>query len=194
MVGARLAAVGNRYLLGAIVLLSTSLIWWSVMVRLSGASAGEVAEQRNRNIEFTLNSLGWQRDSIAADLESGGWAAVEAQLVADPGGLVALLDEVRAVSADAGIAFRYAVSDRVTLAFDPQLGYREVELRADGMQYEQLLRALDGMEALARRRLLLVSAIDLEQRDQRGSLKGAIVLKVWTRQNRGGDVTDFLEF
>ena len=189
-----LIASGNRFLPAVIVLLSTTLIWWSVMVRLTGASAAELVEQRQRNIEFTLTTLSGQRDSLSTALQESGWSEVERRLVPDPAGLVPLLDELLEISTELGMNLRYDVGELSASTFDPAVGWRPVQLEFNRARYEQLLRLLAEMDQIAQRRLFSISELALVDRARDGSLTGRLMVSVWTKLDTPRSGPMHLEF
>lgn len=188
----RVVAVGNRYLPAAIVLLSAVLIWWSVMVRLTGASAAELTEQRQRNIEFTLSTLSGRRDLLNSAVQAAGWPELEQRLVVDPSGLVPLLDRLLEIGTGQGISLRYDVGDRTPSSFDPAVGWRPVELEFNRVRYDQLLGLMRQMDGLTERNLFTVTEFALFDRARDGSLSGRLMVEVWTQLERDGSGPEHL--
>ena len=182
----------HRYVLLTVVALSAALIWWAVMVRLTDASEAQLQVQQRQGVEFRINQLRWQRDALSGSEQRLARERLEALLIPDPEGMVTLLDQLRAIGAEAGLGMRYAVGDRVPSDFDQAIGQRDVQLSFSMVNYPRVLDFLERLRAQESHWLFEVRAIKLTGKGG-GSLDGRIGLKVWTLQDQsGGEEAQFL--
>lgn len=165
-----------------LVVLCAGLIWWSVMVRLTGVSRLALEQARQQRVEFTINQLRWDRDALRTPaLESASDALLQ-RLVQDPDGLVQVLDLLRELSADSGFEVDYQLGERVATEFDPRIGVRDLRLRFNQVSYVQLDRFMQSLAGKRDRLVLELGKVELKSPAGTGTLNGTLVLRLWTRQ------------
>jgi hypothetical protein len=183
----------NRYVMLAVAVLSAALIWWAVMVRLTGASEARVEAQQRQSVDFRINQLLWQRDELTGPAGKSARNRLEALLIPDPQGMVTLLDQLRTIGADAGLGMRYSVGDRVPTDFDPSIGQRDILLSFALVNYPRVLDFLQRLRTQESRWLFEVRAVKLTGKGG-GAIDGRISLRVWTLQDQGAaEEAEFLE-
>lgn len=174
--------INKRMVLSVVTVLFAGLTFWSVL-RLVDQSNENKELARKSTISFEIDQLRREQSELSGRIDPGALTRLYDQFVLEPDGIIEVLDNLRAVGRQTGLSFRYSVSDRTVSIYDPSLSGRQLKLRFDNVEYDQLLQFLKVVRE-QKQWYGYVDEISVNSKNGRGSLEGYITFEIGTREGK----------
>ena len=170
----------QRWIAVLILVLSISLIWWAITVRLGHAEEIEQQRMRQLALEFNINTLRGQRDALNATELVEIRKRVRERLLVDPDGLPQLVDKLLGLAAMEGIDLSVSVGDLRPDQAVEGVSIRDLKLRFAGISYDALVAYLQTLETQSDENVWMIRDVDVSSRGGEVRVNGWIQLRVWT--------------
>ena len=169
-----------RWIATIVIVATLALFWWSIAVRLAGASDLDALTMRQEALQFTITNLRWQRDELDTEELRLYRSRASQRLLKDPDGLPALVDQLQDMAEDIGVDITISVAE--PLPFENMVGVftRQVTLGFDDAPYDLLESYVDQLERQANRWHFLLGDFHFSNRGAEASVAGKMQMKIWT--------------
>ena len=170
-------------LIGSLLAVSVVLIVWSGYLYLEGVESLEQIRMQESRLTRDIERQRTLRGLLDTPEMRQRMSRVRNRLVRDPAEFPTFLDRLQVLGLKTGVELTYKVGDPQAAEFDPEIGWRELSLGFQEVDYPQLLAFTESLYQLSGKWLLEVEGLRLLENKGGFLLSGRFDVRLWTRRS-----------